>query len=68
MARIEAGIYTPRLVREAARRGWEGFQFLAGVPGTTVSAPGVSVIVAFWAVPVYAVSAPSLSITFPLKV
>lgn len=33
-ARIEAGIYTPRLVREAARRGWEGFQFLAGVPGT----------------------------------
>jgi UDP-N-acetylmuramate dehydrogenase len=34
VARIEAGIYTPRLVREAARRGWEGFQFLAGVPGT----------------------------------
>lgn len=33
-ARIEAGIRTPRLVREAARRGWEGFQFLAGVPGT----------------------------------
>jgi UDP-N-acetylmuramate dehydrogenase len=33
-ARIEAGIYTPRLVREAGRRGWEGFQFLAGVPGT----------------------------------
>jgi UDP-N-acetylmuramate dehydrogenase len=33
-ARIEAGIYIPRLVREAARRGWEGFQFLAGVPGT----------------------------------
>lgn len=33
-ARIEAGIYTPRLVREAAQRGWEGFQFLAGVPGT----------------------------------
>ncbi|HUO99985.1 MAG TPA: UDP-N-acetylmuramate dehydrogenase [Gemmatimonadota bacterium] len=33
-ARIEAGIYTPRLVREAARRGWEGYQFLAGVPGT----------------------------------
>ena len=33
-ARIQAGIYTPRLVREAARRGWEGFQFLAGVPGT----------------------------------
>lgn len=33
-ARIEAGIYTPRLVREAARRGWDGFQFLAGVPGT----------------------------------
>jgi UDP-N-acetylmuramate dehydrogenase len=34
VARIEAGIYTPRLVREAARRGWEGFQFLAGVPGS----------------------------------
>ena len=33
-ARIEAGIYTPRLVREAARRGWEGYQFLAGVPGS----------------------------------
>lgn len=33
-ARIEAGIYTPRLVREAARRGWKGFQFLAGVPGS----------------------------------
>ena len=33
-ARIEAGIYTPRLVREAGRRGWQGFQFLAGVPGT----------------------------------
>lgn len=33
-ARIAAGIYTPRLVREASRRGWEGFQFLAGVPGT----------------------------------
>lgn len=33
-ARIQAGIYTPRLVREAARRGWDGFQFLAGVPGT----------------------------------
>ena len=33
-ARIETGIRTPRLVREAARRGWEGFQFLAGVPGT----------------------------------
>jgi UDP-N-acetylmuramate dehydrogenase len=33
-ARIEAGIRTPRLVREAAGRGWEGFQFLAGVPGT----------------------------------
>lgn len=33
-ARIEAGIYTPRLVREASRRGWEGYQFLAGVPGT----------------------------------
>lgn len=33
-ARVEAGIYTPRLVREAARRGWEGYQFLAGVPGT----------------------------------
>lgn len=34
VARIEAGIRTPRLVREAAERGWEGFQFLAGVPGT----------------------------------
>jgi UDP-N-acetylmuramate dehydrogenase len=34
VARIQAGIYTPRLVREAARRGWEGFQFLAGVPGS----------------------------------
>ncbi|MDX1660411.1 MAG: UDP-N-acetylmuramate dehydrogenase [Gemmatimonadota bacterium] len=33
-ARIEAGIYTPRLVREAGKRGWKGFQFLAGVPGT----------------------------------
>lgn len=33
-ARIEAGIYTPRLVREAARLGWQGFQFLAGVPGS----------------------------------
>ncbi len=33
-ARIEAGIYTPRLVREAAVRGWDGFQFLAGVPGS----------------------------------
>ncbi len=33
-ARIEAGIRTPRLVREAASRGWEGFQFLAGIPGT----------------------------------
>ncbi|MGH7567069.1 MAG: UDP-N-acetylmuramate dehydrogenase [Gemmatimonadota bacterium] len=33
-ARIQAGIYTPRLVREAGRRGWEGFQFLAGVPGS----------------------------------
>lgn len=33
-ARIEAGIYTPRLVREAASRGWEGYQFLAGVPGS----------------------------------
>lgn len=33
-ARIEAGIYTPRLVREAAERGWDGFQFLAGVPGS----------------------------------
>jgi UDP-N-acetylmuramate dehydrogenase len=33
-ARIEAGIRTPRLVREAAARGWQGFQFLAGVPGT----------------------------------
>ncbi len=33
-ARIEAGIRTPRLVREAAARGWERFQFLAGVPGT----------------------------------
>ena len=33
-ARIHAGIYTPRLVREAGRRGWEGFQFLAGVPGS----------------------------------
>lgn len=33
-ARIEAGIYTPRLVREAATRGWDGYQFLAGVPGT----------------------------------
>jgi UDP-N-acetylmuramate dehydrogenase len=33
-ARIEAGIYTPRLVREAARRGWDGYQFLAGVPGS----------------------------------
>ena len=33
-ARIQAGIYTPRLVREAARRGWDGFQFLAGVPGS----------------------------------
>lgn len=33
-ARIEAGIYTPRLVREAAKRGWKGFQFLAGVPGS----------------------------------
>lgn len=33
-ARIEAGIYTPRLVREATRRGWKGFQFLAGIPGT----------------------------------
>lgn len=34
VARIEAGIYTPRLVREAAKRGWEGYQFLAGVPGS----------------------------------
>lgn len=33
-ARIEAGIYTPRLVREAAQRGWKGYQFLAGVPGS----------------------------------
>lgn len=33
-ARIEAGIYTPRLVREAWTRGWDGFQFLAGVPGS----------------------------------
>ena len=33
-ARIEAGIRTPRLVREATARGWEGYQFLAGVPGT----------------------------------
>lgn len=33
-ARIQAGIYTPRLVREAGRRGWEGFQFLSGVPGS----------------------------------
>lgn len=33
-ARIEAGIYTPRLVREAMARGWVGFQFLAGIPGT----------------------------------
>jgi UDP-N-acetylmuramate dehydrogenase len=33
-ARIEAGIRTPRLVREAAQRGWQGFQFLAGVPGS----------------------------------
>ncbi len=33
-ARIEAGIHTPRLVREAAKRGWDGFQFLAGVPGS----------------------------------
>lgn len=33
-ARIEAGIYTPRLVREATARGWVGFQFLAGIPGT----------------------------------
>ncbi len=33
-ATIEAGIYTPRLVREAWNRGWEGFQFLAGVPGS----------------------------------
>lgn len=33
-ARIEAGIYTPRLVREAAERGWKGYQFLAGVPGS----------------------------------
>ena len=33
-ARIEAGISTPRLVREAAKRGWDGFQFLAGVPGS----------------------------------
>ncbi len=32
--RIEAGIRTPRLVREAAVRGWEGYQFLAGVPGS----------------------------------
>lgn len=32
--RIEAGIRTPRLVREAAARGWEGYQFLAGVPGS----------------------------------
>lgn len=32
--RIEAGIRTPRLVREAATRGWEGYQFLAGVPGS----------------------------------
>lgn len=34
VARIEAGIYTPRLVREASERGWEGVQFLAGVPGS----------------------------------
>lgn len=34
IARIEAGIRTPRLVREAAARGWEGYQFLAGVPGS----------------------------------
>lgn len=33
-ARVEAGIYTPRLVREAAARGWAGYQFLAGIPGT----------------------------------
>jgi UDP-N-acetylmuramate dehydrogenase len=33
-ARIETGIRTPRLVREAAKRGWRGFQFLAGIPGT----------------------------------
>lgn len=33
-AHIEAGIYTPRLVREAWIRGWDGFQFLAGVPGS----------------------------------
>lgn len=33
-ARIGAGIRTPRLVREAASRGWEGVQFLAGVPGS----------------------------------
>ncbi len=32
--RIEAGIRTPRLVREAGARGWEGYQFLAGVPGS----------------------------------
>lgn len=37
-ARIEAGIYTPRLVREAAKRGWRGFQFLAGVPGSLAGA------------------------------
>ncbi|MFN2383179.1 MAG: UDP-N-acetylmuramate dehydrogenase [Gemmatimonadota bacterium] len=33
-ARVEAGIRTPRLVREAASRGWAGFQFLAGIPGS----------------------------------
>lgn len=37
-ARIEAGIYTPRLVREAGRRGWQGFQFLSGVPGSLAGA------------------------------
>lgn len=37
-ARIEAGIYTPRLVREAGKRGWKGFQFLAGVPGSLAGA------------------------------
>lgn len=34
VARIDAGIYTPRLVREASRRGWGGVQFLSGVPGS----------------------------------
>lgn len=38
VVRVGAGVYLPHLAGAAARRGWAGFEFLTGIPGTVGAA------------------------------